>query len=89
MKVSRYVQMKKYQNRFMDIKCAKDVAVIILCFSLVVVIDVPNMMMSSSSIILPTFVLVQEEQNFTASLISQDEVPTTNSKATGNSTFIL
>ena len=73
----------------MDIKGAKDVAVIILCFSLVAAIYVPNMMVSSSSIKLPMFVLAQEEQNFTASLISQDEVPPTNSKATGNSTFIL
>ena len=80
--------MKQDQNRFVDIKSAKNVAVIILCFSLVAAIFVPNMM-SSSSIILPTFVLAQKEQNFTASLISQDEVPPANSKATGNSTFIL
>jgi hypothetical protein len=72
----------------MDIKGAKDVTVIILSFSLAAVIYAPNMM-SSSSIKLPTFVLAQEEQNFTASLISQDEVPPTNSKATGNSTLIL
>ena len=45
--------------------------------------------MSSSSIKLPTFVLAQEEQNFTANLSGQDEVPPTNSKATGNSTLIL
>jgi hypothetical protein len=81
--------MKQDQNRFVDIKSAKNVSVIILCFSLVAVIYAINMMMSSSSIKLPTFVLAQEEQNFTANLISQDEVPPTNSKATGNSTLIL
>ena len=46
-------------------------------------------MMSSSSIKLPTSVLAQGKQNFTANLIGQDEVPPTNSKATGNSTLIL
>ena len=45
--------------------------------------------MSSSSIKLPTSVLAQGKQNFTANLIGQDEVPPTNSKATGNSTLIL
>ena len=45
-------------------------------------------MMSSSSIKLPTSVLAQGKQNFTANLIGQDEVPPTNSKATGNSTLI-
>ena len=37
----------------------------------------------------PTSVLDQDKQNFTANLIGQDEVPPTNSKATGNSTLIL
>ncbi len=45
-------------------------------------------MMSSSSIKLPTSVLTQGKQNFTANLIGQDEVPPTNSKVTGNSTLI-
>ena len=68
----------------------KNVAVIILCFSLVAVICVTSIMMSSSYIKLPTSVLAQGKQNFTANLIGQDEVlPPTNSKATGNSTLIL
>jgi hypothetical protein len=73
----------------MNIKSAKNVAVIILCFSLVAVIHVTSMMSSSSSIKLPTFALAQGEQNFTASLTGQDEVPPTNTKATGTSMLIL
>lgn len=42
-------------------------------------------MMSSSSIKLPTSVSAQGKQSF----IGQDEMPPTNSKATGNSTLIL
>jgi hypothetical protein len=34
-------------------------------------------------------VLAQVEQNYTANLIGQDEVPPTNSEATGNSTLNL
>lgn len=62
---------------------------IILCFSLVAVIwrnkyyDVFIIYQT------PTSVLDQDKQNFTANLIGQDEVPPTNSKATGNSTLIL
>lgn len=41
--------------------------------------------MSSSSIKLPTSVLAQGKQSF----IGQNEMPPTNSKATGNSTLIL
>jgi hypothetical protein len=81
--------LKQDQKRFINIESAKNVAVIILCFSLVAVICVTSIMMSSSSIKLPTSVLAQGEQNFTANLIGQDEVPPTNSKATGNSTLIL
>ena len=33
--------------------------------------------------------VISGKQNFTANLIGQDEVPPTNSKATGNSTLIL
>ncbi|MFZ0557587.1 MAG: CHRD domain-containing protein [Nitrososphaeraceae archaeon] len=81
--------MEQDQNRFINIESAKNVAVIILCFSLVAVICVTSIMMSSSYIKLPTSVLAQGKQNFTANLIGQDEVPPTNSKATGNSTLIL
>ena len=72
----------------MNTKSAKNVTVIILCFSLVAVIYLTSMM-SSSSIKLPTFVLAQGEQNFTTSLTGQEEVPPTNTKATGTSTLIL
>ena len=63
------------QNRFINIESAKNVAVTILCFSLVAVICVTSVMMSSSSNKLPTSVFTQGKQNFTANLIGQDEVP--------------
>jgi hypothetical protein len=80
--------LKQDQNRFINIESAKNVAVITSYSSLVAVIYVTSIMMSSSAIKLPTSVLAQGKQNFTANLIGQDEVPPTNSKATGNSTLI-
>jgi len=73
----------------MNITRAKNVAVIVLCFSLVAVIHVTSMMSSSSSIKFPTFALAQGEQNFTANLVGQNEVPPTTAKATGSAEFIL
>ena len=80
--------MKQDRNRFVNIGSAKFVVAVTLCFSLVVIITVTNMM-SPSAIKFPSFALAQVQQNFTANLVGQDVVPPTNSKATGTSEFTL
>ena len=80
--------MKQDHNRFVNIESTKFVVAVTLCFSLLVIITVTNMM-SPSSIKFPSFALAQEQQNFTSNLVGQDVVPPTNSKATGTSEFTL
>jgi hypothetical protein len=72
----------------MNKRSTENMAVFILCLSLVAAITVASMI-SPSPIKLSTFVLAQVEQNYTANLIGQDEVPPTNSEATGKSTLNL
>ena len=80
--------MKQERNTFVNIGSAKLVAVVTLCFSLVVIVTVTNMM-SSSSNKFSFFALAQEQENFTANLVGQDVVPPTDTKATGTSEFTL
>jgi CHRD domain len=80
--------MKQERNIFVNIGSAKLVAVVTLCFSLVVIVTVTNMM-SPSSTKFSFFALAQEQQNFTANLVGQDVVPPTDTKATGTSEFTL
>ena len=65
--------MKQERNIFVNIGSAKLVAVVTLCFSLVVIVTVTNMM-SPSSTKFSFFALAQEQQNFTANLVGQDVV---------------
>lgn len=80
--------MKQERNIFVNIGGAKLVAVVTLCFSLVVIVTVTNMM-SPSSTKFSFFALAQEQQNFTANLVGQDVVPPPDTKATGTSEFTL
>ena len=80
--------MKQDRNRFVNIESSKFVAAVTLCFSLIVIVTVTNMM-SPSSTKFPSFALAQEQQNFTANLVGQDVVPPTNTKATGTAEFTL
>ena len=80
--------MKQDRNKFVKIPSTKFVVAVTLCFSLLVIITVTNMM-SPSSIKFPTFALAQGQQNFTANLTGQDVVPPSNSKASGTSEFTL
>jgi CHRD domain len=80
--------MMQDRNRFMNIRSAKSVVAITLCFSLVVIITMINTI-STSVIKFPFFVFAQESQNFTANLVGEDVVPPTNTKATGTSEFTL
>jgi hypothetical protein len=80
--------MKQDRNKFVRIGSTKFVVAVPLCFSLLVIITVTNMM-SPSSIEFPSFALAQGQQNFTANLVGQDVVPPTNSKASGTSEFTL
>ena len=75
--------MKQDRNRFMNIGTIKFVVAVTLCFCLVVMMTVTNLM-SPSAIKFPSFALAQGQQNFTANLVGQDVVPPTNSKATGD-----
>ena len=72
--------MKQDRNRFVKLESTKFVVAVTLCFSLLIIITVTNMM-SPSSIKFPSFALAQGQQNFTANLTGQDVVPPTNSKA--------
>jgi len=81
--------MKQDRKKFANIRGVKLVTVVTLCFSLVTIITVTNMMPSSSSIKFPILALAQEKQNFTANLIGQDEIPPTDTKATGTAEFTL
>ena len=80
--------MKQDRNKFVKIPSTKFVVAVTLCFSLLVIITVTNMM-SPSSIQFPSFALVQGQQNFTTNLTGQDVVPPSNSKASGTSEFTL
>jgi len=80
--------MMQDQNRFMNIRSAKFVVAITLCFSLVVIITMINTI-STSVIKFPFFAFAQVPQNFTANLVGEDVVPPTNTKATGTSEFTL
>ncbi len=80
--------MKQDRNRFMNIGTIKFVVAVTLCFCLVVMMTVTNLM-SPSAIKFPSFALAQGQQNFTANLVGQDVVPPTNSMATGTSEFTL
>ncbi len=80
--------MKQERNIFVNIGSAKLVAVVTLCFSLVVIVTVTNMMPQSSAKF-SFFALAQEQQNFTANLVGQGVVPPTDTKATGTSEFTL
>ena len=80
--------MKQDRNRCVNIRSAKLVTVITLCFSLVAVITVTNTMPSSSTKF-PALALAQGEQYFTSNLVGQNEVPPTNTKATGTAEFTL
>ena len=75
-------------NRLMNTRSVKIVTLVTLCFSLVTVITVTNMM-SPSSTTSPALALAQGEQNFTANLVGHNEVPPTNTKATGTAEFTL
>jgi hypothetical protein len=59
--------MKQDRNKFVKIPSTKFVVAVTLCFSLLVIITVTNMM-SPSSINFPTFALAQGQQNFNANL---------------------
>ncbi len=80
--------MKQDQNRFVNIGSPKFVVAVTLCFSLIVIITMTNMI-SSSVIQFPSFALAQVQQNFTTNLVGEDVVPPTNTKATGTSEFTL
>ena len=80
--------MKQDRNKFVKIPSTKFVVTVTLCFSLLVIITVTNMM-APSSINFPTFALAQGQQNFNANLTGQDVVPPSNSKASGTSEFTL
>ena len=69
-------------NRLMNTRSVKIVTLVTLCFSLVTVITVTNMM-SPSSTTSPALALAQGGQNFTANLVGHNKVPPTNTKATG------
>ena len=75
-------------NGLMNTRSVKIVTLVTLCFSLVAVITVTNMM-SPSSTTSPALALAQGGQNFTANLVGQNEVPPTNTKATGTTEFTL
>lgn len=80
--------MMQDRNRFVNIRSAKFVVAITLCFSLVVIITMINTI-STSVIKFPFFAFAQVPQNFTANLVGEDVVPPTNTKATGTSEFTL
>lgn len=80
--------MKQDRNKFVKIPSTKFVVAVTLCFSLLVIITVTNMM-SPSSIKFPTIALAQGQQNFAANLTGQDVVPPSNSNASGTSEFTL
>jgi CHRD domain len=80
--------MKLDHNKFVNIGSTKFVIIATLCFSLVVIITVTNIM-SPTTIQFPSFVLAQVQQNFTSNLNGQDVVPPVNTEATGTSEFTL
>ncbi len=84
----RYVTLKIDHNKFVNIRSTKFVVIATLCFSLVGMISVTNMM-SSTAIQFPSFVLAQVQQNFLTNLDGQDVVPPVNTEATGTSEFTL
>lgn len=81
--------MKQDRKRLVNMMGVKLIALVTLCFSLIAIITITNMMSSSSIKYNPILALAQGEQKFTANLISQDETPPTDTKATGTAEFTL